>query len=61
MNVERLNLAFQRTEGLAGKYYSLTSLRTPLLYGRLSNTDSSFGPRNDKNHTFPTSIIRTPV
>ena len=24
-------------------------------------TDSFFGPRNAKNHTFPTSIIRTPL
>ena len=30
-------------------------------YGHLSITDSSFGPRNAKNHTFPTSIIRTPL
>ena len=43
--------------------YSLTSP-----YGHLDNkdghpsiTDSSFGPRNAKYHTFPTSIIRTPL
>ena len=35
-------------------WYSLTSP-----YGHLSITDSSFGPRNAKNHTFPASIIRT--
>ena len=33
------------------------SLSSP--YGHLSITDSLFGPRNVKNHTFPTSIIRT--
>ena len=33
----------------------------PLKYGHLSITDSSFGPRNDKNHTIPTSIIWTPL
>ena len=33
--------------------YSLTSP-----YGHLYDTDSLFGPRNAKNHTFPTSIIR---
>ena len=37
------------------------SLQTPLKYGHLSITDSSFGPRNAKNHTFPTSIIQTPL
>ena len=36
------------------KLYSLTSP-----YRHLSITDSSFGPRNVKHHTFPTSIIRT--
>ena len=36
--------------------YSLTSP-----YGHLSIMDSSFGPRNAKNHTLPTSIIRTPL
>ena len=30
-------------------------------YGHLYNTDSSFCPRNAKNHTFPTSIIRPPL
>ena len=35
------------------------SLTSP--YGHLSITGSSFGPRNAKNHTFPTSIIRTPL
>ena len=33
----------------------------PLYYGHLSITDSSFGPRNAKNHTLPTSILRTPL
>ena len=36
--------------------YSLTSP-----YGHLSIKDSSFGFRNAKNHTFPTTIIRTPL
>lgn len=35
------------------------SLLTPLYYGHLFITDCSFVPRNAKNHTFPTSIIRT--
>ena len=34
MNIERLNLGFQRTEGLAGKYYGPP-------YGHLYNTDTS--------------------
>ena len=36
--------------------YSLTSP-----YRHLSITDSSFAARKAKNHTFPTSIIRTPL
>ena len=36
--------------------YSLTSP-----YGHLSITDSSYSPRNAKNHTFPTFIIQTPM
>ena len=36
------------------------SLQTPLYYGHLSK-DSLFGPRNAKNHTFPTSIMWTPL
>ena len=38
------------------RLYSLTSP-----YGHLCITDSSFGPRNAKNHTFPTSVIQTPL
>ena len=30
-------------------------------YGHLFVTDSSIGPRNAKNQTFPTSIIGTPL
>ena len=61
MNIERLNLAFQRTEGLAGKYY-----RPP--YGHLYNTDTSLlrtvhlVPEMPQIiHSLYTSIIRTPV
>ena len=41
--------------------YSLTSPYRHLYNGHLSITDSSFAPRKAKNHTFPTSIIRTPL
>ena len=37
------------------------SLQLTSSYRHLSIMDSSFGPRNAKNHTFPTSIIRTPL
>ena len=30
-------------------------------YGHLCITNSSFGPRNTKNHTFPTSITDTSI
>ena len=36
--------------------YRLTSS-----YGHFYKTDSSFGPRKAKNHTFPISTIRTPL
>ena len=44
------------TERLGVFIYSLTSP-----YGHLFITDCSFVPRNAKNHTFPTSIIQTPL
>ena len=45
----------QKTFALV-RLYSLTSPD-----GHLSITDSSFGPKNAKNHTFPTSIMWTPL
>ena len=54
--IARRNFFLEYLPKMFFKKYSLTHP-----YGELSITDSSFRPRNAKNHTFPTSIIRTPL
>ena len=54
-----LTITLAQIMELSQNLVNIYSLTSP--YGHLSITDSSFGPRNVKNHTFPTSIIRTPV